>query len=166
MISEVKQTEERQLVVFRLGEESYGIDISSVREIITMQRITKVPRAPKFVEGVINLRGNVIPVIDLRKRFGLPPKEGDRETRIVVIELDAGVTGIVVDAVTEVLRIASEVIEPTASIMKAEESKFVEGIARLEDRLVIILNMSELLTKDEEVELVESELQPIEAQTR
>lgn len=148
---------ERQLVVFKLGDEDYGIDISSVREIITVQRITRVPRAPDFIEGIINLRGNVIPVIDLRKRFELPVVEHTRDTRIVVVEIGEHTLGVVVDAVSEVLRIPSDSIEPPSSIVVDVDAQFIEGIARLEERLIILLNMSRLLDKREVDELAEVE---------
>ena len=98
-------TGERQLVVFDLNEEAYGVDISQVREIIRMQEITRVPRAPEFIEGVINLRGKVIPVVDLRARFSMPGTERTDEHRIVVVDVDGQDIGMVVDAVTEVSRI-------------------------------------------------------------
>ncbi|HHV61026.1 MAG TPA: chemotaxis protein CheW [Firmicutes bacterium] len=148
---------ERQLVVFKLGDEDYGIDIGSVREIITVQRITRVPRAPDFIEGIINLRGNVIPVIDLRKRFELPVVEHTRDTRIVVVEIGEHTLGVVVDAVSEVLRIPSDSIEPPSSIVVDVDSQFIEGIARLEERLIILLNMDRLLDKREVDELAEVE---------
>ena len=98
-------TGERQLVVFDLNEEAYGVDISQVREIIRMQEITRVPRAPEFIEGVINLSGKVIPVVDLRTRFSMPGTERTDEHRIVVVDVDGQDIGMVVDAVTEVSRI-------------------------------------------------------------
>ena len=105
------ETDELQLVIFDLAAETYGVDIGSVREIIRMQETTKVPRTPDFVEGVINLRGKVIPVIDLRKRFGFKRAEATKDTRIVVVDIDGNDIGVVVDAVTEVLRLAADAVE-------------------------------------------------------
>src|SRR5947207_14366443 len=111
-VGEAASGEERQLVVFQLGAELYGVEISRVHEIIRLQTVTKVPRAPSFVEGVINLRGKVIPVVDLRRRFGLPTADHTRASRIVVVELGDQVVGIIVDGVSEVLRVNTSTIEP------------------------------------------------------
>src|SRR5437763_16976232 len=104
--------DEQQLVVFELGAELYGVEIARVHEIIRLQAVTRVPRSPAFVEGVINLRGKVIPVVDLRRRFGLPSAEHTRSSRIVVVEIGDQVVGIVVDGVSEVLRVNSATVEP------------------------------------------------------
>ena len=107
--SQKKQDDELlQLVTFSIGEEEFGVNILKVQEIIRTMEITKVPRAPEFVEGVINLRGKVIPIIDLRRRFGLAPKAHDKNTRIIVIEINNIIVGFVVDAVSEVLRIPAD----------------------------------------------------------
>src|ERR687888_2756041 len=107
---------EQQLVVFQLGAELYGVEIARVHEIIRLQAVTRVPRAPAFVEGVINLRGKVIPVVDLRRRFGLPPAEHTRASRIVVVELGDHVVGITVDGVSEVLRVDTATVEPPSPV--------------------------------------------------
>src|SRR3972149_7918170 len=107
---------ENQLVVFDLANEHYGVDIAAVEGIIKMQAITAVPRAPAFVEGGTNLRGKVLPVIDLRKRFGLPGGDASKDTRIVVVEMNGATVGIVVDGVSEVLRVGPESIEPPSLI--------------------------------------------------
>ena len=106
---------EQQLVSFDLATESYGVDIGAVREIIRLQEITNVPRTPEFVEGVINLRGKVIPVVDLRKRFGLPVGDQSAENRIVVVDIGGQDIGVIVDAVNEVLRIFTDSVEPPSS---------------------------------------------------
>ena len=143
------QATETQLVVFDLSTESYGVDIGAVREIIRMQAITRVPRTPVFVEGVINLRGKVIPVIDLRKRFGLQVAEQDKENRIVVIDIGGQDIGVVVDAVTEVLRITADSVEPPSSVITSAESDYLLGIAKLEDRLIILLDLERVLSEEE-----------------
>src|SRR5690348_1278092 len=109
--------DEQQLVVFQLGAELYGVEIARVHEIIRLQTVTRVPRAPAFVEGVINLRGKVIPVVDLRRRFGLPMAEHTRSSRIVVVEIGEQVVGVVVDAVSEVLRVNGATVEPPSPVV-------------------------------------------------
>jgi purine-binding chemotaxis protein CheW len=141
--------DERQLVVFQLGAELYGVEISRVHEIIRLQSVTKVPRSPAFVEGVINLRGKVIPVVDLRRRFGLPTAEHTRASRIVVVELGDQVVGIVVDGVSEVLRVNTATVEPPSPVVAGIDSEYLHGIAKLTDRLVILLDLDRILARDE-----------------
>jgi len=144
---------ENQLVVFDLGNEHYGVDIGAVESIIKMQEITVVPHAPQFVEGVTNLRGTVLPVIDLRKRFGLPVEESTRETRIVVTEM-AGITaGMVVDGVSEVLRVLEGAIEPPSPLVMTIDSGFITGIAKVDERLVILLDLGKVLSLEELADL-------------
>ena len=152
------QQDDQQLVVFDLSTEAYGVDIGAVREIIRMQDITRVPRTPEFVEGVINLRGKVIPVVDLRKRFGLPAEEESKENRIVVVDIGAQDIGVVVDAVTEVLRIATESVEPPASVITTADSEYLLGIAKLDSRLIILLDLEQVLTEAEHNSLLEIDL--------
>ena len=139
------ETDELQLVIFDLAAETYGVNIGSVREIIRMQEITKVPRTPDFVEGVINLRGKVIPVIDLRKRFGFKQAEATKDTRIVVVDIGGTDIGVVVDAVTEVLRLASDAVEPPTGVITTTDSDYLLGIAKLETRLIILLDLQRAL---------------------
>jgi purine-binding chemotaxis protein CheW len=144
----VEQTasgDERQLVVFQLGAEFYGVDIARVHEIIRLQSITRVPRAPAFVEGVINLRGKVIPVVDLRRRFGLESSEHTRASRIVVVEIGDNVVGVIVDGVSEVLRVTGASVEPPSPVVAGIESEYIHGIAKLDDRLVILLDLDRVL---------------------
>ena len=141
--------EERQLVVFQLGAELYGVDIARVHEIIRLQTITRVPRAPSFVEGVINLRGKVIPVVDLRRRFGLPLADHTRATRTVVVEIGDQVVGIVVDGVSEVLRVNTSIVEPPSPVVAGVDSEYLHGIAKLPERLVILLDLDRVLAREE-----------------
>ena len=143
----VEQGTERQLVVFDLAGEVYGVNIEAVREIIRMQAVTYVPDAPHFVEGVINLRGRVIPVVDLRKRFGLTVSEETADSRVVVVDIGGESTGVIVDAVTEVLRIAENSIEPASSLVTTEDSYYIEGIAKVDDRLLILLDIEQALSE-------------------
>jgi purine-binding chemotaxis protein CheW len=141
--------DEQQLVVFELGAELYGVEIARVHEIIRLQTVTRVPRAPAFVEGVINLRGKVIPVVDLRRRFGLPSAEHTRSTRIVVVEIGDQVVGIVVDGVSEVLRVNTATVEPPSPVVAGIDSEYLHGIAKLPERLVILLDLDRVLARDE-----------------
>lgn len=159
-------TEEEQLVVFELAKESYGVDIGAVNTIIRMQRITHVPRAPHFVEGVINLRGSIVPVIDLRKRFGLGTYEETKASRIVVVETAAGLIGMIVDAVTETLSLASDAIEPPSSLVTTTDSHYLRGVAKLDERLIILLDIEKILSLHETdalAELASSETPAAEA---
>jgi purine-binding chemotaxis protein CheW len=144
---------ENQLVVFDLENEHYGLDIAAVEGIIKLQPITTVPHAPVFVEGVTNLRGKVLPVIDLRQRFGLPRGRATKDTRIVVVEMNGSTVGIVVDGVSEVLRINPEAIEPPSPIVTTVHSAFIKGIAKVGERLVILLDLAQVLTTSEKAVL-------------
>jgi len=144
-----KNLEERQLVVFDLGGEVYGVDINTVREIIRVQEITHVPNAPEFVEGVINLRGKVIPIVDLRKKFSLEEGEESKENRIVVVDIAGEDIGVMVDAVAEVMRLPSDSVEPTADLIATDDSYYIEGIANLGERLIILLDLEKVLSKEQ-----------------
>ena len=133
-----------QLVVMRLSEEDYGVDITHVREIIRMQSITEVPQAPPYVEGIINLRGSVIPVVDLRKRFDLKATESS-ETRIVVVDVNEHAVGLVVDGVTEVITVPASSIEPVSNLAAASLTSDLRGIVNLPEKLIILINLESLL---------------------
>lgn len=135
-----------QLVTFKLGDEEYGIDILRVQEINRMTEITTIPKAPFSVEGVINLRGKVIPVVNLRKKFGLGMKEVDYQSRIIVVDVGTTV-GLIVDSVSEVLRVSSETIEPPPPVTGGIGTEYIMGIGKLEDRLIIILDVHKLLSE-------------------
>ncbi|MDR2489553.1 MAG: chemotaxis protein CheW [Desulfovibrio sp.] len=138
-----------QLVTFSIGEEEFGVDILKVQEIIRTMEITRVPRAQAFVEGVINLRGKVIPIIDLRRRFGLDSKAHDKHTRIIVIEINNMIVGFVVDSVSEVLRIPAGTVEPPPPVVAGLESEYISGVGKLHDRLLILLDLDKLLSHDD-----------------
>jgi purine-binding chemotaxis protein CheW len=139
-----RATDETQIVVFELGDERYGLDIATVYEIIRHQPITAVPQAPAFVEGVINLRGRIIPVVDLRDRFGMATGSLTKASRIVVCEAAGTRVGLVVDGVSEVLMIAAEAIEPTPEVAAGYDAAYLRGIAKLGDRLIILLELDGL----------------------
>lgn len=151
---QVTATKQRQLVIFELGEEAYAVDIHQVREIIRIPDITRLPRTPDFIEGVINLRGGVIPVLDLAHRFGRTEATDASETaRIVIVELGDQLLGMRVDGVSEVLSIDSEQIEPPSPYIINVDSQFLTGIARLDERLVILLDLNRVLIQEEREQL-------------
>ncbi len=138
-----------QLVSFNIGDEEFAVDILRVQEIIRIVEITKVPKSPPFVEGVINLRGKVIPIIDLRKRFNLEERKTTKETRIIVVDIDGKVIGLIVDSVSEVLRLPSDTIEPPPPIVAGIESEYIKGVGKLDDRLLILLDLNKIFSSKE-----------------
>lgn len=144
---------ELQLVVFDLASEYYGVDINDVREIIRMQSITRVPGAVNYIEGVLNLRGKIAPVVDLRKRLNLKVSGQTKESRIVVVDIDNRDVGIIVDGVTEVLRIPLSSVEPPAQILQCGDNIHLKGIAKLQDKLIILLNMGSILKELEKLDM-------------
>ena len=140
---------EFQVVVCQLGDESYGIDIGSVFEIIRFQECTAVPTSPSYVDGVINLRGLIVPVMDLSSRFGLQRPATTKSTRIIVAGTSGRRVGLVVDAVTEVLMVSEGAVEPTPEVVADHHSAYIRGIAKLGDELVILLDLGALLAEGE-----------------
>jgi purine-binding chemotaxis protein CheW len=138
-----------QLVTFEVGGEEFAVPILSVHEINRMMEITRVPRSPEFVEGVINLRGKIIPVVDLRKRFGVDHEHDTNDTRVVVVEVAGRVIGFTVDRVNEVLRIGAHIVEPPPAMVAGIDSDYVEGVGKLEDRLLILLDLQKLFGSGE-----------------
>lgn len=133
-----------QLVTFVVGTEEFAVPILSVQEINRMMQITRVPQSPPFVEGVINLRGKIIPVVDLRKRFGLEARAATSENRIVVVEVSGRVIGFMVDKVNEVLRVPGSIVEPPPPMVCGIDSEYVQSVGKLEDRLLILLDLGRL----------------------
>ncbi len=144
---------EKQFVVFNLLDEEFCIDIMSVVEIIRLQDITKLPDAPEFVEGIINLRGKIIPVIDLKKRFNLEKIGTDDNTRIIITNIDNKTTGFIVDNVTEVLRLSADAIAPLDNEAVGIDKDYISGIGKLEKRMLIILDLNKILSKNEKEDL-------------
>ena len=140
-----------QLVGFRLDNEDYAIAITKIQEIILMKPITRIPQVPDFIEGLINLRGSVIPIVNLRKRFGLLPREVDDETRTIVVNIQDKTVGCMVDAVTEVMRINRDQIQPPPLSVLAISHQYISGLARLDDRLLIILDIERLFEDQNQV---------------
>lgn len=133
-----------QLVTFEVGREEFAVDILSVHEINRMMELTRVPHSPPEVEGVINLRGRIIPVLDLRKRFGMTVGERSEHNRIIVVEVEGRVLGFIVDRVHEVLRIESDIVEPAPQMVCSIDSEFIAGVGKLTDRLIILLDLTKL----------------------
>jgi purine-binding chemotaxis protein CheW len=140
-----------QLVGFRLDNEDYAIAITKIQEIILMKPITRIPQVPDFIEGLINLRGSVIPIINLRKRFGLAPREVDDETRTIVVNIHDKTVGCIVDAVTQVMRINRDQIQPPPLSVLAVAHQYISGLARLDERLLIILDIERLFDEQSPV---------------
>lgn len=134
----------RQFVGFRLGNEDYAIAITKIQEIILMKPITRLPQVPDAIEGLINLRGSVIPIVNLRKRFGLPARDFDDETRTVVVNTHDKTVGCIVDEVTQVMRVAADQIQPVPLASTAVSRRYIAGVARLDERLLIILDSDRL----------------------
>ncbi|MBP8819080.1 MAG: chemotaxis protein CheW [Syntrophomonadaceae bacterium] len=150
--------EEIQLVVFMLKQGDmvceYGVPITQVQEIITMTRPTQLPQAPDFVEGIINLRGRIIPIIDLKKRFQMGTSDITNDTRSVVVEVEGQTVGIIVDEVSEVLRLANSDIEPAPAIIGGITAEYLTGVGKIEGRLLILLDMNKILSDQEKADLV------------
>jgi purine-binding chemotaxis protein CheW len=142
-----------KFVGFTLGKEEYAVDILKVKEIKLMLAITRVPKAPPFVEGVINLRGEIIPIIDLRKKLSLAISPQTEDSRIIVIELDERLVGIIVDSVSEVLELPDDKISPPPPIVAGIEAEYLRGVGRLGDRLLILLDLDKILTVQEKTDL-------------
>jgi purine-binding chemotaxis protein CheW len=143
--------QEEQLVAFRLAGETYGIPIMLVHEIIRPCEITRIPRSPEYVRGVVNLRGKIVPVIDLRRRLALPTAEETGSTRIVVVEIEQGIVGMIVDGVSQVIRLPAAQIEPPSDLVADVETELVLGVGKLGDDLVILLDIPKTLHMDEHV---------------
>lgn len=142
-----------QIVSFRLANEEYGVDIMRVQEIILLGQITKMPEVPSYICGLINLRGHVIPIVDLRKRFGLSSHENNEHTRIIVVNVANKTIGMIVDAVDEVLRVNPNQIEPPPSSVAGIDHRYITGLVKLEDKLLILLSVENLLSDEDKSRL-------------
>ena len=144
------------IVGFRIGNETSGVGIGSVREIVRVPEITSVPSAPDLIEGVINLRGKIIPVMDLRKRFGQTEIISDKKNRILVVELENKLIGLIVNAASEVLKIPPSEVDSPGSVFAEGESSYVTGVGKLKGRLIILLDIAKLLQRPEYKRLEEA----------
>lgn len=144
---------ENQFVVFKLGEERYGVDILNVSTISEYLEITRVPDAPKYVQGMINLRGSIIPVISLKERFHIPQTSVSEETRIIIYSIDGVDIGFLVDEASQVLRVEDEDIEPTPAILKGGDREYISGVGKYENKIIILLDFSKILSESERAEI-------------
>ena len=144
---------EKQYVIFKLEKEEYGIDIMNVREIVPHQDSSKIPNVPNFISGIINYRGTVIPIIDLKKRFNLSDSEVDGNTRIIVINLNEKQVGFIVDEASQTIRLEDEDIDATPDIVAGVDRKYITGVGKLENRLIILIDLEEVLTEEEKIEI-------------
>lgn len=133
-----------QLVCFVFSDEQYALPIDSVREVLKIPRITPVPQMPGFTLGVINIRGSIVPVFDLRKKFGLPEKAFDKQTKLLVAEVKGALLGFVVDAILNNIKIKRASIDPSPNVVMKIEQECIEGLGQMEDRMIIILNINKL----------------------
>ena len=152
--------QEIQLACFRIGTEMYALDILRIKEIIRPQRLTPIPKAPAFIEGVINLRGVVIPVVDLRKRFDQPKTESDRKTRVIICGLSGKILGLMVDEVSEVRRYSRQEIQAAPKFLKGKGAEFFLGVCRRDEDLVMLLDLERILSSDEKIDLEKIEKTP------
>ncbi|NMB11045.1 MAG: purine-binding chemotaxis protein CheW [Firmicutes bacterium] len=154
-----KVDQERQLVIFRLYGEEFGVEITKVREIVKPREITRLPNVVDFVEGVTNLRGEVIPIIDLKKRFGVEATDMTDDSRIIIVDISDNRVGLIVDDVTEVLRISDEDIDPPPRTIAGLKAEYIQGIGKVGERLLILLDVDKILTTEERIELQTETLQ-------
>jgi purine-binding chemotaxis protein CheW len=145
--------QEVQLACFRIGAELYALDIMRIKEIIRPQKLTPIPKAPSFIEGVINLRGVVIPVADLRKRFDQPISEANRKNRVVICSLSGRIIGLMVDEVTEVKRFGRSEIAPAPQFIDGPEANYFLGVAHRDEDLIMLIDLEKVLSSDEKIEL-------------
>lgn len=134
------------LVTFRVGKSEYAINIMQAREIIKMEKITIIPNSPSFIEGVINLRGNIIPVIDLKKRFGLEEVQGEVNTGIIIVKIEDMDMGIIIDSVSKVISIPKSDIEPPPPVLSGIQQKYIKGVAKVDEKLLVVLDLDNMLS--------------------
>jgi purine-binding chemotaxis protein CheW len=145
----------RQFVIFLVGDEVFGVDISQAREIIKLQEMLRVPNTPPYIEGLINLRGKVLTVFNLRKRLGFNEQEFDENCKIIIVNYNDMAIGFTVDLVSEILRVPEENLEDTPPSIKCVDSRFLSGVAKIDDKLVLLLDLTRVLTPDEEDDIKE-----------
>lgn len=143
----------KQLISFMVGSEEYGMEIVRVKEVIRTPAITPLPKAPSFVKGIINLRGDVIPIIDLRDKFGLEATEYTAATRVIVVDVDGKLVGMIVDAASQVIRIPTDQIEPPPPVAGGLPSDLIEGVGKIGDRLIVLLNIDMILSASDRIQL-------------
>lgn len=152
--------EDRHLVTYRVGKELFGVPISAVQEIVRVPAITSIPQAPDFVEGVINLRGKVITVVDMRRRLGRDASARDKRDRILVVEVGGRLIGVIVDEVAEVLRLSGDRVEPAPSMVAGVDNQYVVGVGKLDEDLLILIDIERVLT-DEQLGALDAMATPV-----
>ncbi len=150
---------EKQFVIFKIGDEEYGVEILQAREIVRYQKLTRVPNSPDFVLGVCNVRGQIIPIVDLRERFGLAGKPKEQERRIITVQVEEEIIGLLVDEVVEVVWLPVDNIEAPPPIAGGIEREYLKGVGKLDEQLIIILDLEKILTTNEveEIKKMDSE---------
>jgi purine-binding chemotaxis protein CheW len=143
-----------QLATFKVGSEEYALDIMRIKEIINPLKITPVPKAPSFIEGVIELRGAILPIVDLRKRFDLPATQTTRSTKYIIVAIEGRIVGLVVDAVGEVLRISRGDLRPTPSLMEGDAAVYFLGVCHHDGRIIMVLDIDRILSSQEKISLL------------
>lgn len=146
---------EVQMVAFKLEKEEFAVDIKQVREVLKMTQVTPLPQSAQYIEGVINLRGEVIPVVDLRKRFELSEEQRNKQTRIIIVEIKGNDVGLIVDSVTEVLRFSSTAIQAPPTRIAGTRTDLIKGVGKIDNRLLIILELEKILSTEEIIALDE-----------
>jgi purine-binding chemotaxis protein CheW len=149
MADESRIEEEIQLVVFSLGREEFAVEVTQVREIMRMEEITRMPKTPSFVEGIINLRGQIIAVVDLAKRLNIEAGEMSGDTRIIVVEAEDIKVGMIVDSVSEVLRVSADAVEPSPTLATDVSAVYLRGVVKQDNRLIILLDLTKVLSLDD-----------------
>ena len=151
----IVNSEEFQIILFELGNSLYGIPIEKVSEIIKIEEIAILPKAPQYIEGVLNLRGNVVPIVDLRKRFSMPQIERTKKSKIIVLLINKRLFGVIVDMVHEVLTLQRENIEPSLPTASGIKGEFIDSIGKYEDKLIIILDITKIVQSKESINIEE-----------
>jgi purine-binding chemotaxis protein CheW len=158
MLNDKGGTNIKQVVTFSVDVEEYGIEILKVQEVIRLPQITKLPKAPQFIKGIIDLRGVVIPIVDLREKFGLVAKEYKENTRVIIIEVEEKKIGMIVDNVSQVVSTPeSSILPPPPSMYKSDSEKYIDGVIRLEERFIILLNINHIFSTEEVVQLEQTD---------
>ncbi len=138
----------KQLVTFTISEETYGLEILKVQEIVRLPQVTKLPKAPAFVKGVIDLRGSVIPILDLREKFGIDTIAYSEKTRVIILETSGKKIGIIVDTVSKVIQVEEKDIAPPPNAITGDDNQFISGVIRLEDKLIILLDIGNMFSEE------------------
>jgi purine-binding chemotaxis protein CheW len=149
LVGSTRGKEVKHLISFAVGAEEYGLELLRVKEVIRMRQIVRLPNAPVFMKGIINLRGDVIPIVDLRGRFGLESGEQTASTRIIVVEVRGQLVGMVVDSSSEVVRVPADQIEPPSPLLRSGAQDFITGVAKMSDRLVILIDVDKVFSTNE-----------------